>query len=158
MRAAEYVTLLQSVDCKTGCALGILCSARSCHSPLGWGLSYARKLKDIVYSLRRHQDPACQGCTIVSCSLFLHSLPSLISIQEFPLELREGGGSWMKTISYRGNRGKQKKQEDFVPRSPTKSWVVSKESRVWLQIPLCCQRAQLYDERFSDWNNFYLDQ
>ena len=93
VRAAEYVTFLRSVDCKTGCALGILCSARSCHSPLGWGLSYARKLKDIVYSLRRHQDPACQGCTIVSCSLFLHSLPSLISIQEFPLELREGGRS-----------------------------------------------------------------
>ena len=128
VRAAEYVTFFWFVDGKTGCALGILRSARSCHSPLGWGLSYAEKLKDIVYSLRRHQDPAkVLPLFLVLCFCIL-SLP-WFTTQEFPLELREGGGGWMKTISYRGNRGKQREQEDFVPRSPTRSWVVSKESR-----------------------------
>ena len=155
MRAAEYVTFFWFVDGKTGCTLGILCSARSCHSPLGWGLSYAEKLKDIVYSLSRHQDPDKAAPLFLDCSSSVSASSPFPDLQLFEHTLWNSG----KVVEAEWRPFPTEETGKLCTHEPHKVLSGFKgEQSLATNTPVLSNSPTLWWDRFSDWNNFYLDQ
>ena len=86
-----------------------------------------------VYPLRGNQDsgPGLHYCFLTApLYLCISPVPCLAVIWIWSLQLREGPGGWMKTVSSNPEKGGHRKP--FVPRSPTRSGLTPWSSTYWM--------------------------